>query len=63
MAILMELNNINGIPNFSFTKDFNSMKLPDRLEYLREARKTIEKEIDFTEQDMGKYLIKNNPRK
>tara|TARA_R110002020_G_scaffold303374_2_gene518792 strand:+ start:1038 stop:1217 length:180 start_codon:yes stop_codon:yes gene_type:complete len=59
----MELNKLNGIPTFSFTKDFNTMKLPERLSCLREARKTIEKEIDFTEQDMGKYLIKNNPRK
>jgi|TARA_R100000093_G_C1918587_1_gene65027 hypothetical protein len=63
MSVVMEVSKENETPVLVMKKEFNAMDFSEKIKCLVEIRTAIEKEICFTERDMGKFIRRRRFKK
>jgi hypothetical protein len=58
MSILMEVNKISGSPTLIMKDGYKSLDFSEKLQCLVSIRTAIEKEIAFTERELGDFVKK-----
>ena len=54
----MEVSKQSGNPTLIMKEDYNSLDFSERLQCLVSIRTAIEKEIAYTQKDLGKFINK-----
>jgi hypothetical protein len=63
MSVVMEVSKENETPVLVMKKEFNAMDFSEKIKCLVAIRTAIEKEICFTERDMGKFVRRRRFKK
>ena len=63
MSVIIEVSKENQTPVLIMKKEYNSLDFAEKLKCLVAIRTAIEKEICFTERDMGKFFRRRRFRK
>jgi len=58
MSILMEVNKISGSPTLIMKDGYKSLDYSEKLQCLVSIKTVIEKEIAFTERELGDFVKK-----
>ena len=58
MSILMEVNKIGKHPSLIMKEDYESLDYSEKLQCLVSIKTVIEKEIAFTERELGDFVEK-----
>tara|TARA_R100000808_G_scaffold1133_3_gene5249 strand:- start:2077 stop:2265 length:189 start_codon:yes stop_codon:yes gene_type:complete len=58
MSILMEVNKISGSPTLIMKDEYKSLDYSEKLQCLVSIKTVIEKEIAFTERELGDFVEK-----
>jgi len=58
MSILMEVNKISGSPTLIMKDGYKSLDYSEKLQCLVSIKTVIEKEIAFTERELGDFVEK-----
>ena len=56
MSILMEVNKISGSPTLIMKDGYKSLDYSEKLQCLVSIKTVIEKEIAFTERELGDFV-------
>ena len=60
MSNILEVKNIASGPTLVTTADYNRLDFTEKLKFLIKTRTAIEKEINWVEKDLGKFVSKRN---
>ena len=60
MSNLLEVKKIASVPTLVTTADYNRLDFAEKLKFLINTRTAIEKEINWVEKDLGKFVSKRN---
>ena len=58
MSNLLEVKKIASGPTLVTTADYNRLDFTEKLKFLISTRTAIEKEINWVEKDLGKFVSK-----
>ena len=58
MSVLMEVNKIGNHPSLIMKEDYKSLDYSQKLQWLVSIRNVIEKEIAYTERELGDFVKK-----
>ena len=58
MSVLMEVNKISGSPTLIMKDGYKSLDHSEKLQCLVSIRTALEKEIAFTERELGEFVKK-----
>ena len=58
MSVLMEVNKISGSPTLIMKDGYKSLDYSQKLQCLVSIRTALEKEIAFTERELGEFVKK-----
>lgn len=58
MSVIMEVAKRSGSPTLIMKEDYKSLDFSEKLQCLVSIRTAIEKEIAFTEKDLGRFINK-----
>mgnify|MGYP003628076329 FL=1 len=58
MSNLLEVKKIASGPTLVTTADYNRLDFTEKLKFLIKTRTAIEKEINWVEKDLGKFVSK-----
>ena len=57
-SVIMEVAKQSGNPTLIMKEDYNSLDFTERLQCLVSIRIAIEKEIAYTQKDLGRFINK-----
>ena len=60
MSVIMEVSKQSGNPKLIMKEDYNSLDFSERLQCLVSIRTAIEKEIAYTQKDLGRFINKRS---
>jgi|TARA_R110002033_G_scaffold93831_1_gene143066 hypothetical protein len=60
MSNLLEIKKVGNNPVLVTTSDYNALDFSEKLKCLVNIRTAIEKEINWVEKDLGKFVSKRN---
>ena len=60
MSNLLEIKRVGNTPVLVTTSDYNALDFSEKLKCLVNIRTAIEKEINWVEKDLGKFVSKRN---
>ena len=58
MSVIMEVSKQSCNPTLIMKEDYNSLDFSERLQCLVSIRTAIEKEIAYTQKDLGRFINK-----
>jgi len=58
MSVIMEVSKQSGSPTLIMKEDYDSLDFSEKLQCLVSIRTAIEKEIAYTQKDLGRFINK-----